>query len=70
MKVHIWRVLLSESQELVDQSIERGESPSPTEIVDRVLAANRFVLGIEHYRDPLGEEVGVYLESSQSELLS
>jgi hypothetical protein len=68
MKMQIWRVLLAESQELVDELLDRGdEAPAPGDVVDCVLATHRFVRGIERYREPLGEEVAAYLESCRPE---
>jgi hypothetical protein len=70
MKIHIWRALLGQARDLVDEAFERGDVPPAREIVDRVLFEHRFVQGIERYRAELGEEVEVYLESSREPVTS
>jgi hypothetical protein len=62
MKIHIWGVLLAEAQEVVDEQLDSGGMPSPGHVVDCVIAAHRFVRGIERYRGPLREEIENYLE--------
>lgn len=66
MTIHIWRVLLAESQELVDELVERGSPLSPADVADCVLASHRFVRGIERYRETLREEVAAYVEALQA----
>jgi hypothetical protein len=63
MKMHIWRVLLAESQELVDELFDRGGHLSPEDVADCVIASHRFIRGVERYRDRLREEVQAYVES-------
>jgi hypothetical protein len=63
MKIHIWGVLLAEAQEVIDEQLDSGDMPSPGDVVDCVIAAHRFVRGIERYRLPLREEIENYLET-------
>jgi hypothetical protein len=65
VKVHIWRVLLSEACGTIDELLERGLDPRAEDVVACVLAAHRFVRDIERYRDPLVEEAANYLSVSQ-----
>jgi hypothetical protein len=60
---HIWRILLSESRELIDELLERGIVPEPTHIVDSVLAAHPSLRELHTFRGPLLEEVANYLEN-------
>jgi hypothetical protein len=62
--VYIWRVLLGEAQEWVDELLERGERPRAADVVACVLAAHPFVEGIDRYRLPLCDEVENYLSVS------
>jgi|GEM_PF-3435405 len=64
MESYIWRALLSESRDLIDDLAERGIPSSAKEIVDRVLASVRIAGDNARYRILFFEEVEVYLEAS------
>ena len=64
MKSYIWRVLLSESQELIDDLVRRGTPPVAEEVVERVLSTHRLTAEVSPYRWAFFDEVQAYLDSS------
>jgi hypothetical protein len=60
---HLWRILLTEARELVDEQIERGRRPVAEHVVQCVLAAHPFLRDADNWRRQLHEEVENYLEA-------
>jgi hypothetical protein len=58
----IWRTLLRDARDLVDELVNRGTIPEPDHVVECVLLAHRRRLGDGvRFRDQLRSDVEYYL---------